>query len=313
MGGSSGPRFLRFFVPVIEALREVGGEAPPREVIDRVQDLAGIDDDERAERTSSGSLRVHNQIHWARNYLVWAGLIDGSKRGRWALTADGWSLDTAQLDAAAALALFKKVRADHADEWTGSTIDQRGGTSDAGSASGDEGDEVVDDDDQVSPIDTAETVESDLVTSLRTTVLALPPAGFETLCKRVLTELGLVQLRNVGGSGDRGIDIEGQIRVNSVITFRVGVQCKLYSDGNKVTPRQIRELQGALGPFDRGIFMTTSVFTQQAEDQASAPGYKPIDLIDGERLIELLIRHELGTRTVTVVNSEFFEPFRRQS
>jgi hypothetical protein len=67
---------------------------------------------------------------------------------------------------------------------------------------------------------------------------------------------------------------------------------------------------GALGPFDRGIFITTSVFTQQAEDQAGAPGYKPIDLIDGERLVELLIERRLGIKDVTVVDDEFFAPSR---
>lgn len=34
--------------------------------------------------------------------------------------------------------------------------------------------------------------------------------------------------------------------------------------------------------------MTTSVFTQQAEEQATSAGYKPIDPIGGERLVELL-------------------------
>jgi restriction system protein len=149
-----------------------------------------------------------------------------------------------------------------------------------------------------------------VTTDLRSTVLALSSGGFENLCKRLLTELGLVQLRTVGQAGDRGIDVEGHLRVNPVVSFRVGVQCKLYSDGNKVTPRQIREFQGALGPFDRGIFMTTSVFTQQAEEQATSPGYKPIDLIDGERLVELLQEYDLGIKRVTLVDDDFFVPFR---
>lgn len=149
-----------------------------------------------------------------------------------------------------------------------------------------------------------------MTTDLRSTVVALLSGGFENLCKRLLTELGLVQLRTVGQAGDRGIDVEGHLRVNPVVSFRVGVQCKLYSDGNKVTPRQIREFQGALGPFDRGIFMTTSVFTQQAEEQATSPGYKPIDLIDGERLVELLQEYDLGIKWVTLVDDDFFVPFR---
>jgi restriction endonuclease Mrr len=55
--------------------------------------------------------------------------------------------------------------------------------------------------------------------------------------------------------------------------------------------------------------MTTSVFTQQATEQASAPGYKPIDLIDGERLIELLIDSKLCTKQVTLVDDDFFATF----
>ena len=150
--------------------------------------------------------------------------------------------------------------------------------------------------------DSAEVV---LRNSVRSAVLALTPPGFESLCKRLLTELGLAQLQTVGKAGDRGIDIDGHLRVSPVVSFRVGVQCKRYVEGNKIVPHQIRELQGALGSFDRGIFVTTSVFTQQAEEQASLPGYKPIDLIDGERLIDLLIEHNVGTKQVTLVDDEF--------
>lgn len=293
---ASGPKFIRFFWPVIAALRDLGGSARPREVVDLTLDNLQIDDDERAERTKSGSLRVANQVHWARNYLVWAGLVDGSQRGRWALSPDGWSLPLEQQDAETALALFKRVRTEHSDEW--------------GQVTGSDESDDPDPEEPPTAIDEGESSEVALTTEVRATVLSLSPAGFENLCKRLLTELGLVQLRTVGQAGDRGIDVEGHLRVNSVVSFRVGVQCKLYNDGNKVTPRQIREFQGALGPFDRGIFMTTSVFTQQAEEQATSPGYKPIDLIDGERLVELLQEYDLGVKQVTVVDSEFFAPFR---
>ena len=290
---ASGPKFIRFFWPVLAALRELGGSAKPREVVDLVLEKANINDDERAERTKSGSLRVDNQVHWARNYLVWAGLLDGSQRGRWALSSDGWSLPLGDQTLATAHELFKRVRTDHSEQW---------GQSDT--------EDMNDSEQPPDAIDETESSEVALTTDLRSTVLSLTSSGFENLCKRLLTELGLVQLRTVGQAGDRGIDVEGHLRVNPVVTFRVGVQCKLYADGNKVSPRHIREFQGALGPFDRGIFMTTSVFTQQAEEQASSPGYKPIDLIDGERLIELLEEYRLGIRQLTVVDDSFFAPFK---
>lgn len=290
---ASGPKFIRFFWPVLAALRELGGSAKPREVVDLVIEKLEISDDERAERTKSGSLRVDNQVHWARNYLVWASLLDGSQRGRWALSNDGWSLPLDDQSLGTAYDLFKRVRAEHSDQWGQS-----------------EPEDDADPEQPPEPLNEGESGEVALATELRSTVLALSPSGFENLCKRLLTELGLMQLRTVGQAGDRGIDVEGHLRVNAVVSFRVGVQCKHYADGNKVTPRQIREFQGALGPFDRGIFMTTSVFTQQAEEQATSPGYKPIDLIDGERLLELLQEYALGIRQLTVVDSDFFAPFK---
>ena len=114
---AKGPKFIRFFWPIVEALREFGGSAQPREVASRVIEVVGISDDERAERTKSGVLRVDNQVHWARNYLVWAGVLDGSQRGRWALGQTGWSLPLAEQDQETAYDLFKQVRLDRRDEW----------------------------------------------------------------------------------------------------------------------------------------------------------------------------------------------------
>lgn len=295
---AGGPKFIRFFWPVIEALRELGGAARPREVVDLVLEKTEISDEERAERTKSGSLRVDNQIHWARNYLVWAEFLDGSTRGEWALTPEGWKIDLSAEDHDSAHMLFKQIRADRKDEW--------------GQSGDDESAEDDAPDEEAKALDETESEEIAVDTALRATFATLSPAGFENLCKRLLAQLGLVQLRTVGQAGDRGIDVEGHLRVNAVVSFRVGVQCKLYGEGNKIVPRQIREFQGALGPFDRGIYMTTSVFTQQAEEQATSPGYKPIDLIDGERLIELLKLHKLGIKQVTVVDDAFFAPFLHQ-
>ena len=289
----SGPKFIRFFWPILTALRDLGGSARPREVVDLVVEMLEIPDDERAERTKSGSLRVDNQVHCARNYLVWAGLLDGSKRGWWQLSNEGWSLPLDEQDQATSYELFKRVRVEHGDEWGQSTPE-----------------DDTDSEQPPEPVSPNESGDVELAVAVRSTVLVLSPPGFENLCKRLLTELGLTQLRTVGQAGDRGIDVEGHLRVNPVVSFRVGVQCKRYADGNQVTPRQVRELQGALGPFDRGIFITTSVFTHQAEDQAAAPGYKPIDLIDGERLVELLIERRLGIKDVTIVDDDFFSPFK---
>jgi len=184
----SGPKFIRFFWPIVKALRELGGSAKPREVVDLVVEMLQVPDDERAERTKSGTLRVDNQVHWARNYLVWAGLLDGSQRGRWQLSKAGWALPVDEQNHASAYELFKRVRIEHEDEWGQSTPDDN-----------------TDPEQPPEPVTAGESDEISLTAGVRSTVLALSPAGFENLCKRLLTELGLMQLRTVGQAGDRGI------------------------------------------------------------------------------------------------------------
>jgi len=58
---------------VLDALREIGGSATPREVYDAVARLAKVPDEKRFAKLGSGSLRFPNQVAWARQYLVWEG------------------------------------------------------------------------------------------------------------------------------------------------------------------------------------------------------------------------------------------------
>ena len=55
---ASGPKFIRFFWPIVQALRELGGAAPPREVVDLATETLSISDDERAERRYNQNLWI---------------------------------------------------------------------------------------------------------------------------------------------------------------------------------------------------------------------------------------------------------------
>jgi restriction system protein len=77
-------------------------------------------------------------------------------------------------------------------------------------------------------------------------------------------------------------------------------QAKKYS--GSIGPEKVRELRGALaGRADKGILITTGRFSRKAVEEASRAG-APIDLIDGERLTELLLQYELGVRIRPVVD-----------
>ena len=65
------------------------------------------------------------------------------------------------------------------------------------------------------------------------------------------------------------------------------------------------------GRADKGIIVTTAYFTPQAEREASRDGAQPIQLVDGEGLVDILGGLELGLipKTTFDVDAAFFEQF----
>jgi len=144
-------------------------------------------------------------------------------------------------------------------------------------------------------------------------LLALPPAGFERLGQRLLREAGFVQVVVTGRSGDGGIDGYGTLQVNPLVSFRVLFQCKRYA--KSVSPTQVRDFRGAMqGRADKGIILTTDTFTSEARREASRDGAPPIELVDGEKLLDMFEELELGIRPVTAyeIDGAFFDEFGRK-
>ena len=72
---------------------EIGGSGRSAEVADLVIERMKIPESEQAVILKSGQSRVYNQIHWARMYLVKAGLLSPGQRGIWTLTERGRQAD----------------------------------------------------------------------------------------------------------------------------------------------------------------------------------------------------------------------------
>lgn len=139
---------------------------------------------------------------------------------------------------------------------------------------------------------------------------SFPAEGFERLSQRLLRESGFSQVRVTGRSGDGGIDGNGTLQLNPLVSFRVLFQCKKYSGA--VVPSQVRDFRGAMtGRADKGIIITTGTFTAEAKREAARDGAPPIELIDGEKLINMFQELELGLKPVTTyeINERFFEEF----
>ncbi|SOC19529.1 5-methylcytosine-specific restriction protein B [Ureibacillus xyleni] len=82
--------FLKWFAPLIHALKELGGSGTPDEVRKQIiSDLQLPDEIVNETRGKSGVKKFDNELGFARNYLVYEGYIDNSIRGIWSLTEKG--------------------------------------------------------------------------------------------------------------------------------------------------------------------------------------------------------------------------------
>lgn len=277
-----GPQFTTYFKPLLETLKELGGAGKTSDVIDSVIEYLKIPEKKVDERIPSGTSRVRNRIQWARLYLVKAGFIEANRRGFWKLTDKGWSTT---LDDQKSASLFKEIHSAFSKADEAKIKDQ---TFDETTIEEEEHGEI-----------------------LLKTIQEISPSGFERLCKRLLTECGFQRVNITGRSGDSGIDGIGILEINALVSFKVLFQCKRYKES--VGPSIIRDFRGAMGGrADKGIIITTGRFTKEAQNEAIRDGVPPIELVDGEKLIDMFEKYKLGLRPKTVyeIVPEFFEEFK---
>lgn len=287
MTKEEGAQFVRYFGPLLDALRGLGGSAKADEAVDRVALDLNIADEVLDETLPSGGSRFRNQVAWARFYLVREGLIDSSKHGVWSLTEKGSKTSLAPEQSREMFLKWVRIFQEQRKQKEKTEPMAEQVAEGTGSISKDYREEVLN------------------------TLLALPPAGFERLSQRLLREAGFTQVVVTGQSGDGGIDGYGLLQVNPLVSFKVLFQCKRYA--KSVSPSQVRDFRGAMsGRADKGIVITTGTFTAEAKREATRDGAPPIELIDGEKLIDMLEQLRLGLKPVTTFEVEhaFFNEFR---
>lgn len=223
---------------------------------------------------------IDYRLAWARTYLKKFGLLENSARGVWNLTDS--AIDTKQIDTDE-IVRYGRLTTKKSNKKT---------------------------QDETSITEIEKEVEESLEwkEQLLNTILEISPNAFERLTQRLLRESGFVEVEVTGRSGDGGIDGKGIARMSGLLSFHVIFQCKRYK--GSITPSQIRDFRGAMqGRADKGIFITTGIFTRDARKEATRDGAPPIDLIDGELLCEKLKEFSLGVKTKFVEEIEIDENF----
>jgi len=251
--------------PLIQAMKELGGSGSIEEINDKTAEIMGLRDQQLEilhDSKKGGRTEFEYRIAWSRTYLKKYGILENSSRGVWALTADGNNLS--RLDEKEVKRTVRAQNKPAAQEITEEEIQQ----------------------------ETAPTWREQLLDVL----LNVTSAAFERLAQRILRESGFTQVEVTGRSGDGGIDGKGIMRLSGLLSFHVIFQCKRWQ--GSISPANVRDFRGAMvGRADKGLFITTGTFSKDAIREATRDGAPPIDLVDGEQLLDKLKELELGVKT----------------
>lgn len=266
------PSYSELLLPTLRAVREIGDSGTIEEIVERVIENEGFSELQQAVTHGDGrKSELEYRLAWARTYLKRMGALHNSERGVWSTTEAGREMTAA--DVVARHAQYKSRLRTASRERRQASADRDDGAPDA---------------------DADETVPQSWKEQLLEALLQVPPDGFERLARRLLREAGFISATVTGKSGDGGIDGIGVYRL-SLVSFPVFFQCKRYK--GSVGSGAVRDFRGAMsGRGDKGLLITTGSFTADAKSEATRDGAAPIDLIDGDRLCDLLKTYELGVR-----------------
>ena len=271
------PSFDNLFDPLLKAIHDLGGSASIVEQEEKVAQILKLIESDLATPHKASRSKFSYNLAWARTYLKNFGLLENSARGVWALTSLGQK--TLTTDKAAVKKFSQPVKKSPQEKNIDTDI------------------EIM-------------SWEDEVLSILKT----MPPDAFERLCQRLLRESGFVQVEVTGRSGDGGIDGKGIIKLGSILSFHVVFQCKRYKE--TVSSPVVRDFRGAMmGRADKGLIITTGSFTRDARMEALRDGAPPLDLVDGDDLVQMLKNYQLGikveTKTVENINIDrtWFQQF----
>ena len=249
--------------PLLEALIELGGQAETKDVYPVVRKrLTSMTEAEATETLPSGEFKWINRVRWARLNLIKKGQMDSPAWGVWRITDAG----------------RERIEKSQAGQVSAGPVPETavGPTVSSGPTL----------------VDLHEAYERDFRRQLLERLSELDPYQFEVFAQKLLRAYGFVDVKVTSKSGDGGIDGYGRLRVG-LATMRVAFQCKRW-EGNIGRP-EIDKFRGAIsGDFEQGIFFTTSDFTKDAMDASIKRGAVPIVLINGEMIVDIMIRTGFG-------------------
>ncbi len=269
------PKFDDLMNPALSAIQLLGGSAAIDELYEKVAEVMNLSEEIlQIPHEKSNSSEVRYRLAWALTYLKKYGAVQNSARGVWSFSPD--KEPTLKVDQKEVVRVVRDAdRRISAQKKSVKALTQE---------------EVPGDEETITEEEEWRAQVFEILTK------SLSPAAFERLVQRLLRESGFIKVEVTGRSGDGGIDGKGIAKIHGLMSFHVVFQCKRYT--GQVSPSQIRDFRGAMvGRADKGLFITTGSFSREAMKEATRDGATPVDLLDGDELMNKLKELHLGIRT----------------
>ncbi len=306
------PDYQTLMLPVLGLAAESETTIP--QAVQRLATEFSLTPEQLAERIPSGGIQlINNRAHWAKTYLVKAGLIQQVRRGVFRASERGRQLlatNPARIDNRT-LAQYSEFRA-----FVGRRIEGQDRPAEVTAEVAQETKTPTE------RIDAAiREIEAEIQDELIDRIFAIEDqarraAFFEELVIQLLMAMGYGDGvdgagSRLGRSGDGGVD--GVIRLDALGIDRVYVQAKCYDRTASIQPNQVRDFSGSLDDkkTTRGVFITTARFSDKAKEYVQGI-QKQIVLIDGDELARLMLRYNIGVRddrsvVIKKLDEDFFE------
>ena len=300
------PDFQTLMLPLMELLRD-NKEHPLPEVLDVMANKFALTEEELRIMVSSGQQTLFkNRVTWAISYLKNAGLIEYPKRAVYKITESGKSIFKEDLTAITT-GYLKKFEAYR--QWQSSLNQHQNITKPASELH-----ETMTPEEIIG--DNFDKINDKLGTELLELIRQKSPSQFERFVLELLDKMGYggaaeKNFEVVGQSGDNGID--GIIYQDKLGIDRIYVQAKKWTD-NKVHSKDVRDFIGSLSirGTNKGVFITTSLFTDDALKTVKMNPQNTIILIDGKKLTDYAIQYNVGVQVknsyeIKSIDSDFFD------
>ncbi|MEL7433255.1 MAG: restriction endonuclease [Chloroflexota bacterium] len=282
------PKYNELMLPLLQYAGD-GQEHHIRDASEAIAQHLQLTEEQLSELVPSGrKTRYYDRIHWAKTYLTKAGLLESTGRGVFRITQRGYDvldtnppeIDKEILNQFPSFVEFQTPNSDKSSEL-----------------------EIESDtDDEQTPEEQVDSIHrklrKTLADELLDTVLDVSPRFFERLVVDLLLAMGygssLDSGEHLGQSNDGGID--GVIQEDKLGLDNIYLQAKRYARDNGVGRPAIQGFVGSLMGLGatKGVFITTSYFSEHAISFAkNIPNVKVI-LIDGQQLAQLMIEHNVG-------------------